>query len=455
MCSSPGRRGRAEMALKIPFLISLVNITRPEDVVELARNQAADRQFRGRGPMFNRWLTGRMARVLNVDGVRLPSVAPQGDVQREARQTALSKRLDGQTPDPALVRDLAAFLLGQRAREDMEKRLQGAVAQLFAPGFMADGQSWKDAETLDKAPREFNPLKLLKTGLTGDVAAARGRLADGLNRDPVALHAAGLAVHSLVRSCVALRELARTPGQLAELSAEQAVRRAVRPPETVLRQAEADLEIGGERMRAGTLCVVKLREAYDETIKIDANRADDLAFMEAGWSFCPAATWVRGLMSAAWSEAAEQGGEQAFRVSPASDTPQFRAHGQATQDKAARRFRNLLGLRLGLDMVLACIALVAAGWLSGVIGLAERMPIRLWGLMMLWLVLMQVPSLISATRWRWPIYAGILGRVCLGAAYLLTTSVALRWFGMFELASVVALIAVYYRLFVAALQNHP
>ncbi len=458
--------------MHIPGLISIERLSDPQEVAELARSEALDRRFEGGKGLISRWIARRAAVTLAVGGRRFPSVAPMGDAARAEAQKALYARLADAAPDTGLAGELGAYLLGRRTQAEMEICLQSAIGQLFAPGFQASTQSRADAGVLNAAPREFNPLKLLKNRWSGAVDAARGRLASQVGSDPVAMHGISVAVQSFAASLTELRKLAQTPGALGYLDATEAARRALRPPETILRQAVSEVRLGDRVIRKGALCAVNLREAYDRAIDLgpvsgqeigqetgqetgQTDLADNLGFMEAGWSYCPAATWVRNVMISAWSDA-QDGAVAASALEPETGTPRFRAHMIAGRSAARQTFRRLWRIRLAVDLALSVLALVFAGWLGHFLfpygsALHPEGMVRLWGLMLLLTVLFQAPTWTNVVKWNWPIYIGLAMRPVLAVAYIALGGL---WFGLFELVFWALLAAAYYKLMVRALQTN-
>src|SRR5262245_13293218 len=81
-------------SIRIPFLADLNKVDSKADVRTLNANADLDRRFEPRGPLINRLLMRTVTGALQVDGKRLPSVAPRGDAARAREQQALRARLD-------------------------------------------------------------------------------------------------------------------------------------------------------------------------------------------------------------------------------------------------------------------------------------------------------------------------------------------------------------------------
>ena len=154
-----------------------MRVSDPELIADLAEDRRLDRQYVTRGPLLNRILTGRIRKVLSLDGKPLPSVAPRGSERPtsaqaalEARLTQLAAGLDGSDPS---VQALARYVRGEGPPDAAGPLAQQAVGRLFAPDYASDAQSWDAAQVLDQAPRTFNPFLLIRWGLTGAVAKAQ------------------------------------------------------------------------------------------------------------------------------------------------------------------------------------------------------------------------------------------------------------------------------------------
>jgi hypothetical protein len=138
-------------------------------------------------------------------------------------------------------------------------------------------------------------LRALFWRLTRAVPRARQVLAGAVRGDLAGVHATAIAVHSLVRSLRAMREVWReTDGRLA---ADGAVLRSLRAPETVLRQCSAAASTPLGDSRPGALAMLQLETARS------ADPGPKIAFMSETWSRCPAQPWVMALLRAVWEHA--------------------------------------------------------------------------------------------------------------------------------------------------------
>ena len=190
-----------------------MRVSDPEQIADLAEDRRLDRQYVSRGPLLNRILTGRIRKVLSLDGKPLPSVAPRGSQRPtsaqgdlEARLNQIAAGLDGSDPS---VQALARYVRGEGSPDAAGPLAHEAVGRLLAPDYKSDAQSWAAAQVIDQAPRSFNPFLLLRWGLTGAVAKARRLLAEKVGHDPSGVHGSGVAVHNFRRLCTYARALRR------------------------------------------------------------------------------------------------------------------------------------------------------------------------------------------------------------------------------------------------------
>ena len=284
-------------SIRIPFLIDLKRIDDKPDIRAAALDQRLDRDFGSRGPLINRLLTGRIKGALRVDGKPLPSVAPRGDAQRARNQSALHQRLDpakGPLWDP---QTLARLISGVRGKTDvgtLGPAAQQAVGRLFNKDYIGDEVSFAAARDLDDAVHSFNPIRLFKLHLMGQLRRSRRRLAERVNGDLAGVHGTSVAVHNIVRGLEHMRELWR---KSPRLSTDQAVRACLFAPNSVLRQATAKGGTALGDVRAGTLVLIELEKARN------ASPDAETVFMAGTWAECPAGAFVAALLRATWEGA--------------------------------------------------------------------------------------------------------------------------------------------------------
>lgn len=433
--------------MRIPGLVDLVKTADPRRVAALAGDERLDRRFDREGPLFNRFLAGRIRSTLQVNGKRLPALDARASPGRAEAQRLLEQRLAAAAFEERHLDALVAYVRGERDAPALGPLVQEAVGSLFRPGFRATPESWAAAVQLEAAPRTFNPLRLLAWRATGRTSKARGVLAKGVGTDPLAVHGVAIAVHSLVRSFEALRAQAMSAG--FGLAPEEAVAQSIVAPENVLRQAAEPGDTAAGKVRRGTIVQLRLREA--------AAGDSGLAFMKESWSRCPAHDWVPRLMMEVWARAAARGGQPRPTNEDVMD-PSLSLEWSRSQALSRRSiYKSLLGARLGLDLLLGLLAVLVPATLTGWLGLdGADVPavVRLWGGVLLLAAGFQVPGLLEPVRWRWANATGLAGRSLLALLYVLAGA-RLVWLGLIEALFVAALTVTYFALFKAELMSRP
>jgi hypothetical protein len=288
--------------LRIPGLVDLVRIDDPAMIAAASADAKLDRDFSGDGPLINRWIAGRIRRSLRTPTAPLPSVSPREYPERDERQAALQRRIAALGPDDVVAKDhiakLAAYVRGELPENAVGPLVQEAVGRLFAEGYSSSRGTWQAACVLDAAPRNMNPLRALWWAIAGTVGKSRQILSDAVNGDPAGVHATAIAVHSLVRSLRAMRQL--WP-ERDGLSADVAVTRSLRAPESVPRRWSAPASTVWGNLPTGALALLELDKARERDP--DA----DITFMASSWSHCPATDWTKALLKAAWERATSGG----------------------------------------------------------------------------------------------------------------------------------------------------
>ena len=287
--------------LHIPALIDLMRISDPALIADLAEDRRLDRQYVSRGPLLNRILTGRIRKVLSLDGKPLPSVAPRGTerptpAQRalEARLTQLAAGIDASDPS---VQALARYVRGEGSPDGAGPLAQEAVGRLFAPDYKSDARSWAAAQVIDQAPRTFNLFLLLRWSLTGAVAKAKRLLAEKVGNDPSGVHGTGVAVHNFPPAFSRMRALYAEPSARARLTPEAAAAQCLVAPQQVMRQPTRGGESLAGEFGDSTLILLQLNAANDRA------PSPEMAFMTGTWAQCPAHAWVPALLAAVWRAA--------------------------------------------------------------------------------------------------------------------------------------------------------
>jgi hypothetical protein len=286
---------------RIPALVDLFTVSDPAQIADLASDPRLDRQYVNKGPLLNRIVTGRIRKVLSLDGKPLPSVAPRGSERPTPAQAALEARLNPiaaalDAADPS-VQALARYVRGEGPASAAGPLAQEAVGRLFAPDFKGDAQSWAAAKVLDQAPRTFNPFLLIWWSLTGAVAKARHELAKKVGHDRSGVHGIGVAVHNFPPAFSRMRALYADPSARRRLTPEAAAAQCLVAPQQVVRQpTRAGASLAGEFGDA-TLILLQLNAANARS------PSPEMAFMTQTWARCPAHAWVPALLAAVWRAA--------------------------------------------------------------------------------------------------------------------------------------------------------
>ena len=285
-------------SIRIPGLVDLKKIEDKGELAALAGDARLDRRFASLGPLVNRLLVGRVRGALQVHGKLLPAVLPRGDAERASTQAALRARLDptaGPLWDEATLTGLVAAIREDAGAPAIGPAAQQAVGRLFAPAYVGDTESFAAAKDLDDAVHTRNPLRSIALNITGRLRRSRALLAQRVNGNTSGVHATGIAVHNLVRGFERMRELWRSGAPRP--TPDEAARRCLFAPETVLRQATERGDTAAGEVRPGTLVLFELDE-------LRAREATpDVVFMAGTWAECPAAGFVPALLRAVWEQA--------------------------------------------------------------------------------------------------------------------------------------------------------
>ncbi len=291
--------------IRIPLLIDLLQVDDAATIGAIDRDPRLDRAYGKVGPLFNRLLAGRLMRVLRVDGAPFPTMRGRDDEERRAIQAALADKLhDAALPDLPPQDPLVAYVRGTGTREKAGPALQALLARQFDPAFAPREEEarrlWEAAIRFDAAARTANPLRWLQQALFGTLQADRNILAGAIGRDPVAIHAVGIAVHNLMTSLERMRAHHDDPGRRFALDGRAAAIASLSAPDSVLRQAKGVAYIPGGSLEAGALVQFRLAHAAERTLD------PATAFQSASWSACPASGFVVRLLAAIWTQARAQ-----------------------------------------------------------------------------------------------------------------------------------------------------
>jgi hypothetical protein len=283
-------------SIRIPFLADLKMIRDMADVKALSASPDLDRRFEKSGPLINRLLLGSVKGAMNVDGKPLPSVAPRTDAERARNQVALREQLDpaaGPLWDAETLGRLVAAVRGETGVDTIGPAAQQAVGRVFVKTYVGNAESWQAARDLDDAVHSKNIFRRLALNFTGQLRRSRRLLADRVNGSLAGVHGTGIAVHNMVHGFATMRELLRAPG--APLSADEAIKRCLVAPPSVLRQANAPGHTVAGDVRSGTILVYELEKIRPKN--------PDAVFMTGTWAECPALLFVPALYAAVWNSA--------------------------------------------------------------------------------------------------------------------------------------------------------
>lgn len=287
--------------LRIPGLLDLVRIDEPTSLAAASADTRLDRGFGAGGPLLNRWIARRIRRNLRTPSAPLPSIQPRDCPHRAKRQADLENSLDqliaGDAIAPDHVEDLAAYIRGERSEGMVGPIAQEAIGRLFVSDYRSTKRTWHAACVFDAAPRNMNPLRTLFWALTGAVGRSRRLLSISVGSDAAGVHATAVAVHSLVRSLQAMRELWGEPGVRERISPAAAVTRSLRAPESVPRRWSTSASTVWGELPAGTLALFQLN-----IVRIRDPSAN-ITFMAQSWSHCPAQRWTTALLNVVWMRA--------------------------------------------------------------------------------------------------------------------------------------------------------
>ncbi|MEX2518071.1 MAG: hypothetical protein WD969_01920 [Paracoccaceae bacterium] len=285
--------------IRIPWLLDLVLVSAPGEILTAANDPALDRAFRpGRGPLVNRVIARRLDRGLRAGGVSLPSARRREDPERRAASGALAARLDpaGAPWDEAALDALASHVRGE-GRRPAGELAQEAIGRLFAPAYCADAETWRAALLIDASLKSNNPLRRLIWWVTGAIARAQARLAAAVDGDPSGVHATGVAVHSFLRAVESLRHALADRERTRSLTDRGVLGRALTAPDMVARVAVMDARIGDVAVDEGVLVILQTSGAA----ALCADRR--VVFLSTSWSACPASALAPVMLAQIWERA--------------------------------------------------------------------------------------------------------------------------------------------------------
>ncbi|QDY71592.1 hypothetical protein [Qingshengfaniella alkalisoli] len=283
----------------IPAIADLLILSTPSDIAEAAQHPALDRRFSSvDGSILNELIARRMHRNLRIGDRLLPSAAPRDDEDRQTSQAKLAKRLNRKQAawDTATLDALADYTL-DRTKRPLGLLAQQAVGSAFNKDYVATRDTWRAAQVLDASLRSFNPLRRALWAATEAVPRAQKRLGHPVHDNPAAIHATGIAVHTLVRALETLRMVMADRHLQRSLSTRAVLARAITAPDSVLRQVKTPCTVAGQPMKAGGLVILRTRQAAEAHLDLST------AFLSGSWSKCPADSFVPRMIAEVWARA--------------------------------------------------------------------------------------------------------------------------------------------------------
>ena len=288
------------MALRVhvPGLVDIVLCRDPVSVRALADDPRVDRNFVARGPLVNRLITQRIRKWFQIGGQPLPSLAPRDDIVRAERQRDLAAALDAAASAASWTAEqiavLSGYVRGGGTRDEIGRVAQGIIGRRFDPHYQADAASWDAAKLIDRFRDGFSPAQLLWI-VSGRLGHARDLLAQRASNDRWAFHGTAIGVHGIVDALDRMRAL-RAGSEWNSLSDEAVLWRTLQPPRQVPRVVEDAIStpLVASSLRAGTIVMFALATAWPKA------PGPELVFMPQHWSACPAALFVKTLLSQVW-----------------------------------------------------------------------------------------------------------------------------------------------------------
>ena len=287
--------------LRIPGLIDVIHVADPAEIIEVNRDPRFDRKFDLHWPFLNWLIVKRALAVLSFAGQRFPTMISRDSPTRAAAQTKLGQALDAQAAairqGPAELAGLVSWLQDGGSDVQLGIAIQQLVGQLFSPTFKATPESWHAAKILVTAPRSPNVLRTIWWFVSGKLPRAKKLLAGMVNGDLAGVNGIGIAAHNIVNSMIQMKHLYSDPAQRKSLSPEEAVRRSLTAPVSLLRQATTNGAIRGCPFSKASLLVLEIGTASKLV------GGSSLVFMDDSWSGCPAAHWVAAMLEGVWKRA--------------------------------------------------------------------------------------------------------------------------------------------------------
>jgi hypothetical protein len=288
---------------RIPGVVDVIHLADPTEIIEVNRDPRFDRQFNLHLPLLNWLIVKRVLAVLTFANHRFPTITSRDNASRAAAQAKLGQTLDAQADairqGPPELSALVAWLQNSNPVPDEQLgiAIQQVVGQLFSPTFKATPESWHAAKILVTAPRSPNILRTLWWFASGKLHRAKQLLAGMVNNDLSAVNGIGIGAHNIVNTMIQMKRLYSDPATKNSVSAEEAVRRSLAAPVSLLRQSTTSGAIRGCPFSKATLFILEIGQAS----KLPGGAS--LVFMDHSWSGCPAANGTPAMLEGVWKRA--------------------------------------------------------------------------------------------------------------------------------------------------------
>ncbi len=284
-------------SIRIPFIADLLLIDDFNALKALDSEPRIDRDLSPRGPLLNRLILRRTARLAH-EGAPWPAFLARDALGRAARVRALAQRLD-QIGVDALTKDkdidgIAVWVAGGTGdREEVGVRLQRIVGRLFVDRYDADAESWRAAETIRRWT-SGGPLEALWLSLSGRLRSARDLIVSRAAGDLYCAHGTGIAIHNILDAVERLKGLLADPGTRGRVRDETVAAQCLQAPENLLRTVTHNIQTAERRdpLLPSSLVVVQLDCATQGSADVDA------MFHASSWAACPAHAYVTVLLRA-------------------------------------------------------------------------------------------------------------------------------------------------------------
>ncbi len=297
--------------ISVPGLASLVLVSRRAEIESLIDHPALDRAFAGEGRLVNRLLVSGLRRQIQHDGAVLDAFRPRDDAERQLRQLQLRERLDQRAAKqdwpPALVAELARYVVEGRDRRSAEAALAYAIAWPFLEGVpeVPQDDAYKPVGRYlwrlhRRTARMRNPLSPIGAAmrLVRFDRRTRAAILQRTGGDAYGLHAVEITLANADDILKRMRAVVRDGPTGTALSARELAWAAIRTaPEVVLRQSGRDpttLPHVDGRIPPHTIVLLRMRGS----LAANADAEAGYEFASAHWSACPARRYVMGLFAA-------------------------------------------------------------------------------------------------------------------------------------------------------------